>query len=116
MVKNINFAEFKKNVIGERQTCIVKFYSDGCYLCVGLAPLYEKLSSRYEDKVIFYKVDTVKETELTDIFKMDGVPTIYFFYKGNYGEIPYPYDSPDELTGYKEAGIIEYIDERIGNA
>ena len=115
MVKNINFTEFKKNVIGKRQTCIVKFYSEGCHLCVNLAPLYEKLSSRYEDKVIFYKVSTVDETELSDIFKMDGVPTIYFFHDGRYGEIPYPYDDPDESTGYKEAGLVEYIEERVGN-
>ena len=115
MVKKINFEEFKKNVIGKKQTCVVKFYSDSCYLCVNLAPLYDKLSLKYKDRVLFYKVNTVEETELTDIFKMDGVPTLYFFYNGKYGEIPYPYDDPDESTGYKKTGIVEYIDERLKN-
>jgi len=113
MVKNLNYAQFKKNILGKRQTCVVKFYSDSCPLCVNLAPLYETLSKRYAGRAIFYKVDTFKEKKLTEFFSDDGVPTIYFFHNGNYGEIPFPYDDPDGWTGYRESDITDYIEKRI---
>tara|TARA_A100001515_G_scaffold15239_2_gene11245 strand:+ start:179 stop:526 length:348 start_codon:yes stop_codon:yes gene_type:complete len=113
MVKDIGFSEFKKRIIKERQTCVVKFYSETCPLCLNLAPLYKNISKKYAGLVDFYKVDTIKEEKLSDIFKMDGVPTIYFFYDGKYGEIPYPYNNPDDLTGYREADIIDYIEKRL---
>ena len=115
MVKDLNYEQFKKDVVGKRETCVIKFYSNSCHLCVNLAPLYEELSIRYADRVIFYKVNTFQEEEMTKIFSDDGVPTIYFFHDGMYGEIPYPYGNSDDLTGYREADITDYVEKRIGN-
>tara|TARA_R110000824_G_scaffold116244_2_gene267613 strand:+ start:2169 stop:2525 length:357 start_codon:yes stop_codon:yes gene_type:complete len=116
MIENLNIKSFKKKIVVERQTCMIKFYSESCPLCVHLAPVYQEIANEMKDlgrKISFYKIDVDKDKNISDRLDFEGVPTLFLFHDGRYSEVPYPYDNPEDLTGYRKADIIEHINERV---
>lgn len=57
---------------------IIDFYADWCGPCKSVAPALEQLSDEYENKIEIYKVDTDKETELSELFGIQSIPTFLF--------------------------------------
>ena len=113
MVKELNVKLFKEKVLVKRETCMVEFYSVTCPLCINFGPVYEEISKEMGNKLKFYKVDVDKEKELTKLMNFDGVPTMFVFHNGDYHEVPFPYDSPDEKTGYYKKDVVSFIREKI---
>lgn len=113
MVEKLNIKSFKDKIIVSRESCVVKFYSPLCPLCVHLAPVYEEISKEYEHKLKFYEIDVDEQEKMSKILKFEGVPTLFLFHDGSYEEVPYPYDSPNLLTGYHKDGIINFINEKV---
>jgi thioredoxin 1 len=54
---------------------LVDFWADWCGPCRSFAPTYEKVSERYPD-IVFGKVDTEAEQELSERFQIRSIPTI----------------------------------------
>ena len=113
-MKEATLHNFQEEILNSTAPCVVKFTNDGCHLCVGLKPVFDRLEEKYTE-MKFFNVDTLLQEKLTEIFSNDGVPTIYMFYKGGASEIPYP-DSPDEETGYSEKYLNEYLNDFLGEA
>lgn len=57
---------------------IIDFYADWCGPCKMVAPILEQLSEEYAGQVVFYKVDTEKEEELSAVFGIQSIPTFLF--------------------------------------
>ena len=57
---------------------IIDFYADWCGPCKAVAPTLEQLSEEYENKVEIFKIDTDKETELSQLFGIQSIPTFLF--------------------------------------
>ena len=80
--------------------CVIDFYASWCGPCKRLAPIMEKLSEKYGDRVAFFKVDTEKERELAYFFQISSIPQmLYVPVKGN----------PTLLKGLYPQENIEYI-------
>ncbi|MBN2510326.1 MAG: thioredoxin [Spirochaetales bacterium] len=60
---------------------IIDFYADWCGPCKMVAPVLEELSSEYQGKVDFYKVDTEAEQELAAAFGIQSIPSLLFIPK-----------------------------------
>jgi len=60
---------------------IVDFYADWCMPCKMVAPVLEELASEYAGKIMVYKVNTEKETELASVFGIQSIPTLLFIPK-----------------------------------
>ena len=60
---------------------IIDFYADWCGPCKMVAPVMERLSTKYEGKLSIYKVDTEAEQELSAMFGIQSIPTIVFIPK-----------------------------------
>ena len=60
---------------------IVDFYADWCGPCRAVAPVLEDLSNEYAGKLIVYKIDTDKESELSSLFGIQSIPTLLFIPK-----------------------------------
>jgi thioredoxin 1 len=57
---------------------VIDFYADWCAPCRQLSPIIEDLAKEYGDKIVVYKVDTEKETKLTQTLGISGLPTLLF--------------------------------------
>jgi thioredoxin 1 len=57
---------------------VIDFYADWCMPCKMVAPLLNQLSSEYDGKVKFYKVNTEKDPEVSKVFGISSIPTLLF--------------------------------------
>jgi thioredoxin len=57
---------------------ILDFYADWCGPCKMIAPVLDELSRKYEGKLEVYKINTDEEPELSSLFQISSVPTLFF--------------------------------------
>jgi thioredoxin len=57
---------------------IIDFYADWCAPCKMIAPVLEELSKKYEGKMHIYKINTEEEPELSGMFEIQSIPTLFF--------------------------------------
>lgn len=84
---------------------IIDFYADWCGPCKMVAPVLEELSKEYEGKLVIYKVDTEKETELSSVFGIQSIPTFLF--------IPVNADPMMQPGALPKKAFKQVIDERL---
>lgn len=58
--------------------CIIDFYADWCGPCKKVAPILEEMAEKYKDRIVVYKIDVDKETDLAKTFGITSIPTILF--------------------------------------
>lgn len=73
----LNQTNFEATLDG-KNTVIVDFWAPWCGPCVSFAPTYEKISEIYPD-IIFGKVNTEVEQELSGSFQIRSIPTLMVF-------------------------------------
>ena len=88
MTTNISAQDFKDQIFDYENKkdweytgklpAIIDFYADWCGPCKMVAPVLEDLSSEYEGKVRFSKVDTEAEQELAAVFGIQSIPSLLF--------------------------------------
>lgn len=66
-----NFREIYEN----NDIVIVDFWASWCGPCMNFLPVYEKVSEEYPD-IVFGKVDTELEPELSQHFSIRSIPTL----------------------------------------
>ena len=57
---------------------VIDFWASWCGPCMKLLPVMEQLAEKYKDRVIFLKVNAVKEKELCNRYKINALPTLFF--------------------------------------
>ena len=65
------------NYEGERPV-LIDFYANWCNPCKMVAPILEELKDEYDGKIDIYKVDTEDQTQLSQIFKIQSIPSLLF--------------------------------------
>jgi thioredoxin 1 len=81
-IENIGKDGFQKGVFESSTPVVVDFYADWCPPCKMVSPTLEKLSTEYQGKVLFVKVNVDDEPELASKFGIMSIPTVIFFAKG----------------------------------
>jgi len=61
-----------------QRPAIVDFYADWCSPCKMIEPLLELLSTEYEGKIDFYKVDIEDNSKLSMLLGIRSIPTLLF--------------------------------------
>ena len=77
---NINAEDFE-STITDNDIVLVDFWADWCGPCKRFGPIYEKASEEYEG-VVFAKLDTDANQELTGQLGIEGIPTLMAFREG----------------------------------
>ena len=72
-----NFEE----TITDNDIVLVDFWADWCGPCKRFGPVYEKASEEY-DGIVFAKLDTDANYELTSQLGIEGIPTLMAFREG----------------------------------
>lgn len=78
----LNKENFQEQVLESKGLVIVDFWSPKCEPCLELMPQMEQLADRYEDEVVFGKLNIVANRRLAIGQKVLGLPTILFYLDG----------------------------------
>ena len=77
---NINAEDFE-STITDNDIVLVDFWAEWCGPCKRFGPIYEKASEEYEG-VVFAKLDTDANQELSGQLGIEGIPTLMAFREG----------------------------------
>ncbi len=74
-------SKFKEIVQSETPT-LVDFYATWCGPCQTMMPVLDQLKAKMGSKVRILKIDVDKNQDISDKFKVRGVPTFVLFKSG----------------------------------
>ncbi|MGE0800818.1 MAG: thioredoxin [Lautropia sp.] len=86
---------------------LVDFWAEWCGPCKALTPVLEKLEQSYAGRFKLVKVDTEKEQQLAQHFRIRSIPTVYAFVQGK------PVDTFQGAL--PESKLREFIDRLMPN-
>ena len=75
-VTQLTLNNFEEEVANADLPVIIDFYADWCAPCQMMKPVFESLSSEYEGKLNFLKLDTQSEEGLSMKFGIQGIPAL----------------------------------------
>ena len=95
MVKHVNAKDLEALIASSEKPVFCDFWASWCGPCRMLAPVFEEVSDKYEDKALFVKVDVDEEEseEAAMKYRITSIPNIIAFKKGepvasNLGFVP----------------------------
>ncbi len=81
-MKQLDLKGYLENVENRSGTSVIKFGAQWCGPCKAYDPILHQISETVGDKVEFYEVDVDAEPELSNKFKIRGVPATFIMQNG----------------------------------
>lgn len=85
-VINIKEGEFEKEVLKSDKPVIVDFYADWCGPCKAMAPIFDAVSEKLNDKVRFAKLNVDENQVIAMQYGVMSIPTLIIFKDGKVAE------------------------------
>ena len=82
MVTEVNDQSFEDEVIECQIPVVVDFWAPWCGPCRMIAPVTEKLSEEYADRVKFCKLNVDENPEMAQKYQVMSIPLLIFFKDG----------------------------------
>ena len=105
MVKYVNANGLEELINSSDKTVYCDFWASWCGPCRMLAPVFEEISDKYEEKAVFVKLDVdEKDSEAAAIkYGITSIPNIIAFKGGK---------PVDNSLGFKPQGMLEEFVEK----
>ena len=81
-MNEVNYNNFKQNVIDKSGVVLVDFYADWCGPCQMMAPILKEIESE-KSNVSIVKVNVDNSPELAGVYGVMSIPTLIVFKDGN---------------------------------
>lgn len=82
MVLDITDQNFEQEVIKSKVPVLVDLWAPWCSPCRMIAPVVEKLSTKYQGKVKFCRLNVDENKKTAATYKVMSIPTLIFFKGG----------------------------------
>jgi len=79
---HMNLTEFQKKIAQSEKPLVVDFWAPWCLPCRVTKPILESLAQSYTDRVEFITLDADNSHEITEHYKIYGIPTVLAFSSG----------------------------------
>jgi len=96
-VVEVTDGTFEQEVLKAEMPVLVDFWAPGCPPCTALAPIVEKIAGEMGDQVKFVKVNAAQERATAAKYRIQAVPTLYIFSKGEVADSVIGFQSDQEL-------------------
>ena len=97
-LNEVNEDTFQADVLDATEPVLVDFSAEWCGPCKMLDPIIEQLSTEWEGKVKFFKIDADQNPNVLMQYGVMGIPTLLFFKNGEVVERVTGYQPKDKLT------------------
>ena len=78
----ITDSNFNELVGQSKVPVLLDFYADWCGPCKILGPIIDELAQEYEGRALVAKIDTEKNPQLSQHFKIKSIPTMMVVHQG----------------------------------
>lgn len=105
MVKYVNAEALEELISASDKPVFCDFWASWCGPCRMLAPVFEELSDKYEDKAVFAKIDIDEEDSEAAAIKygITSIPNVIAFKGGK---------PVDNSLGFKPQAVLEEFIEK----
>jgi thioredoxin 1 len=79
---SLKSSDFEQEVLKSQVPVVVDFYADWCGPCRLVSPIVEQLSTEYDGRVKFAKLNTDDNPEVAMKYGIMSIPTIMIFKNG----------------------------------
>ncbi len=90
-------SQFEQAVLKARLPVLVDFWAPGCPPCAALAPILEKVAGELGEQVKFAKVNAAQERSTAGKYRIQAVPTLFIFKKGEIADSFVGFQSEQEI-------------------
>ena len=80
-MRQVTSQELEELIVGEK-TVFCDFWASWCRPCRMLAPVFERVASKYEDQAEFVKLNVDEESEAAMKYGISSIPNIIAFQGG----------------------------------
>ncbi len=75
-------SNFDQEVLKSDKTAVIDFYAEWCGPCQMAAPIIDKLSEEYKDRLIIGKVNVDEARDIAQRYGVMSIPTMIIFKNG----------------------------------
>ncbi len=104
MVHHIENEKILSEVLNSEKLVVIDFFAKWCGPCQMLSPIIMDLDKKFNDEVVFYKVDVDESQECAIRYGVEAMPTLVFF--KNNAEV-------ERIVGYEPYEKLEKIIEEL---